>query len=153
MQVQSLGQEDPLEEGMATHSSILAWRISWMEDPGGLQSIGLKSSDTTEVTQHVRVCTNTHTHTHTHTQAHCNPLTFSYQATADSVLNCMSDYSCKAQARINFGNKNLSEERNQRRNGRICNPESERYELSLAIQGYLLSHQLRNIYASCCGEG
>ena len=39
--VQSLGQEDPLEEGMTTHSSILAWRISWTEEPGGLQSIGL----------------------------------------------------------------------------------------------------------------
>ena len=39
-QVQSLGQEDPLEKGMATHSSILAWRISWMEEPGGLQSVG-----------------------------------------------------------------------------------------------------------------
>ena len=36
MQVQSLGQEDPLEEGMATHSSILAWRIPWTEEPGGL---------------------------------------------------------------------------------------------------------------------
>ena len=35
-QVQSLGQEDPLEEGMATHSSILAWRIPWTEEPGGL---------------------------------------------------------------------------------------------------------------------
>ena len=35
-QVQSLGQEDPLEKGMATHSSILAWRILWMEEPGGL---------------------------------------------------------------------------------------------------------------------
>ena len=34
------GQEDPLEEGMATHSSILAWRIPWTEEPGGLQSIG-----------------------------------------------------------------------------------------------------------------
>ena len=34
-QVQSQGQEDPLEEGMATHSSILAWRISWTEEPGG----------------------------------------------------------------------------------------------------------------------
>ena len=34
--VQSLGWEDPLEEGMATHSSILAWRIAWTEDPGGL---------------------------------------------------------------------------------------------------------------------
>ena len=37
-QVQSLGQEDPLEKGMATHSSILAWRISWTEEPGGLQA-------------------------------------------------------------------------------------------------------------------
>ena len=39
---QSLGWEDPLEEGMATHSSILAWRIAWAEEPGGLQSMGLK---------------------------------------------------------------------------------------------------------------
>ena len=37
--VQSLGQEDPLEKGMATHSSILAWRIPWTEKPGGLQSM------------------------------------------------------------------------------------------------------------------
>ena len=37
---QSLGQEDPLEEGMATHFSILAWRIPWTEEPSGLQSIG-----------------------------------------------------------------------------------------------------------------
>ena len=36
--VQSLGQEDPLEKGMAIHSSILAWRIQWTEEPGGLQS-------------------------------------------------------------------------------------------------------------------
>ena len=41
-QVQSLGQEDPLEKGMATHSSILAWRIPWTEEPGGLQSTGLQ---------------------------------------------------------------------------------------------------------------
>ena len=39
----SLGQEDPLEEGLAIHSSILAWRIPWTEEPGGLQSIGLQS--------------------------------------------------------------------------------------------------------------
>ena len=39
-QVQSLGQEDPLEKGMATHSSILAWRILRTEEPGGLQSTG-----------------------------------------------------------------------------------------------------------------
>ena len=38
--VQSLGQEDPLEKEMAAHSSILAWRIPWMEEPGGLQSMG-----------------------------------------------------------------------------------------------------------------
>ena len=42
MQVQSLGSEDPLEKEMATHSSILAWRIPWTEEPGGLQSIGLR---------------------------------------------------------------------------------------------------------------
>ena len=40
--IQSLGQEDPLEEEMATHSSILAWRIPWTEEPGGLQSMGLQ---------------------------------------------------------------------------------------------------------------
>ena len=40
--VQSLGWEDPLEEGMATHSSILAWRIPWTENPSGLQSMGLQ---------------------------------------------------------------------------------------------------------------
>ena len=39
-QVQPLGQEDPLEKGMATHSSILAWRIPWTEKPGGLPSLG-----------------------------------------------------------------------------------------------------------------
>ena len=40
--VRSLGQEDPLEKGMATQSSILAWRIPWTEEPGGLQSMGLQ---------------------------------------------------------------------------------------------------------------
>ena len=46
--VRSVGQEDPLEKGMATHSSILAWRIPRTEEPGGLQSVGSKESDTTE---------------------------------------------------------------------------------------------------------
>ena len=41
-QVQSLGQEDPLEKEMATHSSTLGWKIPWMEEPGKLQSIGLQ---------------------------------------------------------------------------------------------------------------
>ena len=40
--VQSLGWEDSLEKGMATHSSILVWRIPWTEEPGGLKSMGLK---------------------------------------------------------------------------------------------------------------
>ena len=40
--IRSLGWEDPMEKGMATHSSILAWRIPWIEEPGGLQSMGLK---------------------------------------------------------------------------------------------------------------
>ena len=40
MPIQSPGQEGPLEEGMATHPSIFAWRIPWMEEPGGLQSMG-----------------------------------------------------------------------------------------------------------------
>ena len=43
MQDRSLGREDPLEEGMATRSSILAWRILWTEEPGGLQSMGSQS--------------------------------------------------------------------------------------------------------------
>ena len=47
-QVRSLGQEDPLEEGIASYSSILAWRISWTEEPGRLQSMGSQESDTTE---------------------------------------------------------------------------------------------------------
>ena len=45
-QVLSVGQEDPLEKEMATHSSILAWEIPWTDDPGGLQSMGLQKSGT-----------------------------------------------------------------------------------------------------------
>ena len=43
-QVQSLGREDPLEKEMATHSRILAWKIPWTEEPGGLQSMGVAKS-------------------------------------------------------------------------------------------------------------
>ena len=56
MQSRSLGQEEPLEKGMATHSSILAWRISWTEEPGGLQSVGSqKESNMTERLTHTPV--------------------------------------------------------------------------------------------------
>ena len=46
--VRSLGQEDPMEKEMATHSSTLAWRIPWREEPGGYSPWGRKESDTTE---------------------------------------------------------------------------------------------------------
>ena len=52
--VRSPGQEDPLEEGMATHSSILAWRIPWTEQPGRLQSME-SQSDTTERPTHKEI--------------------------------------------------------------------------------------------------
>ena len=51
-QVRSLGQDDPLEKEMATHSSILAWRIPYTEEPGRLQFMGSKESDTTERLRH-----------------------------------------------------------------------------------------------------
>ena len=49
---QSMGQEDPMGKEMATHSSILAWRLPWTEEPAGLQSIVRRGSDTTEATAH-----------------------------------------------------------------------------------------------------
>ena len=60
-QVQSLGQEDPLEEEMTTHSSSLAWRIPWTEEPGGLYSSwGCKESDTTKLSKHTALLHCTH---------------------------------------------------------------------------------------------
>ena len=53
--VQSLGQEDPLEKEMATHSSILAWEIPWTEEPGGLQSMGLQRTGCDRAHTHVGV--------------------------------------------------------------------------------------------------
>ena len=55
MRVQSLGQKHPLEEEMATHSSILAWRIPWTEEPSGLHPKGCKESNTAEHTAKVRL--------------------------------------------------------------------------------------------------
>ena len=52
--VRFLSREDALEKGMATHSSLLAWRIPWNEEPGGLQSIG-SQSDMTKATEHARM--------------------------------------------------------------------------------------------------
>ena len=66
-QVQSLGQEGPMEKGMAIHSNTLAWRIPWTEELGGLHSMG------SQRVGHNRV-TNTYTHTHTHTHAQREPI-------------------------------------------------------------------------------
>ena len=51
MWVRSLGGKDPLEEGRPIHSGILAWKILWIEEPGGLPSKGLQSQDITEETE------------------------------------------------------------------------------------------------------
>ena len=56
MRVQSLSQEDALEEGISTHSSILAWKIPWTEEPGGPWSMGCKKLDVTEVIGHTWAC-------------------------------------------------------------------------------------------------
>ena len=60
-QVWSLGQEDPLEEEMAIHSSILTWRIPWTEDPGGLQSVGLQKSQK-QLSDYAHTTKYAHTH-------------------------------------------------------------------------------------------
>ena len=69
MQVQSLDPEDPLEEGMATHSSIFTWKIPWTEEPGGLQPTGVQSQ-----TQLKWLSVHAHTHTHTHRLGHFHVL-------------------------------------------------------------------------------
>ena len=56
MRIQSLGQDEPLEEGLATHCSILAWEIPWTEEPGGYSPWGHKELDTTEVSEHKHTC-------------------------------------------------------------------------------------------------
>ena len=76
MRVPSLVREDPLEEEMATHSTLLAWEIPWTEKPGGLQSVGSRRGGHTEqhmgAHTHIRThtCTHTHARTHTHTRTH-----------------------------------------------------------------------------------
>ena len=69
--VESLGWEDPLEKEMATHSSILAWRIPWTEEPSGLQSLESQRIRhdwvaTTFTLHFIHICIYIHTHTHTH---------------------------------------------------------------------------------------
>ena len=78
LQVRSLGWEDRLEEGMATHSSILSWRIPWTEKPGGLQSMGHKELDTTEQLSE-----------HTHTHIYFFQILFHYRLLQDTEYNSL----------------------------------------------------------------
>ena len=68
MQVRSLGLEDPLEEGMATHASVLALRISWTEEPCRQATVDRVTQSWTRQKQ---LHTHTHTHTHTHSLSTC----------------------------------------------------------------------------------
>ena len=71
IQVPSLGQEDPLEEGMTTYSSIHAWKTSWTEEPDGLHFMGFRGSDTTErLSMHTLLSGGVHTRTRHH-QTNC----------------------------------------------------------------------------------
>ena len=65
VQVQPLDWEAALEKGMVTHSSILAWRVPWTEEPGGLHTVHGVTKSWTQLNQF-----SVHTHTHTHTHAH-----------------------------------------------------------------------------------
>ena len=69
----TLGQEDPLEEEMATHSSILAWKIPWLEEPGGLLSMGLQRIGHDWAIELVCPHGCVHARTHTHTNIHTYP--------------------------------------------------------------------------------
>ena len=82
MWVQSLGQEDPLGEGMAAHSRILAWRIPWTEEPDELQSMGVAKSRT-QLKQLSMQDSIVYTHTHTHT-----PRIFFICSSVDGQLAC-----------------------------------------------------------------
>ena len=81
--VRSLGQKDPLEEGVATHSSILAWRIPWTEESGGLQSMGSQRVGHNWATEHT---------SHTHPIMNTESIFFFFQLFSPSSLPGSSSY-------------------------------------------------------------
>ncbi|XDA89239.1 hypothetical protein R6Z07F_018874 [Ovis aries] len=100
MQVQALGREDPLEEGTATHSSILARNTPWTGEPGGLQSMEWQR------VRYDRVHTHTHTHTHTHSLSHTH--THSHTPSTLPTTNLLSmnlpvpDIACTQSHHVTF---------------------------------------------------
>ena len=104
-QVQSLGQEDPLEKGITTHSRILAWRIPWTEEPNGLQSMGSQrvrhdwATDTyTQYSWFTMLCWfQVYNKVYTYTNIHCFQVLFPYrllQNTEQSSLCCILSPCC-----------------------------------------------------------
>ena len=83
--VQSLGQEDPLEEEISAHSSILAWKIPWTEEPSGLQTMGLQTVRHDWGTECARTHTHTHTHTHIHTRTHSHTHTHTHTSASKGL--------------------------------------------------------------------
>ena len=108
MQVWPLGWEDPLEKEMAPHSSALAWKIPWIEEPGGLQSMGSQRIRHDWVTEHVHLHAHTCTHIHTHTLTHisCNNSegkSYAYTSTfQEKRLNRKPEYHHVAAAPCHF---------------------------------------------------
>ena len=95
MQVRSLGGEDPREEEMASHCSILTWRIPWTEEPGGLQNMG-SQSQTRLRGLNTHTLTHSHTHPHTHTLTHTHSHTHTHSCT--HTLTCDAPSLCRGQA-------------------------------------------------------
>ena len=90
IQIQSRGQEDPLEEEMATHSSILAWKIPWLEEPGGLLSMGLQRIGHDWAIELVcpHGCVRARTHTHTQIYTHILAEVYRNFCFSTSIASC-----------------------------------------------------------------
>ena len=132
--VQSLGQEDPLEEGTATHSSMLAWRRPWAEEPGGLQSVGSQSR-----TRLKRLSVRAHTHAHTHTHNYSSGTSSVFtvvQATPASISGTVSSSRAETLYLI--------------KDSRLPSPQPPFYCLSLSLTPfYCLSLSLTDLGTAC----
>ena len=109
LQVQSLGGKDPLEEGVATHCSILAWRIPWTEEPGGLQALGSRrvEHDRSDFAGMHRCIANVHIAiVATAVDVSFQVVVFAFLATALSVQQCSDKLPAEKEFRKAQGNPN-----------------------------------------------